>query len=83
MCDCVPLMRAGAGTHQICPLRTVERHFVPNVHYFSQIGQEAQMLSVLPKVEISGCWLYWQLLNRQLVNSSNFKGIQTLEREEC
>lgn len=80
MCDCVPLMSAGPGTHQICPLHTVERHFVPNVHYLRP-GQEAQMLSVLPKVEISGCWLYWQL-NRQLVNSSNFKGIYRHSREK-
>lgn len=48
MCDCVPLMRAGAGTHQICPMRMVERHFVPNVHYFSQIqagGPDAKCLA--------------------------------------
>ena len=47
MCDCVPLMKAGAGTHQICPLRTVERHFVPNVHFLSQIrgGGDAKCLA--------------------------------------
>ena len=48
VCDCVPLMRAGAGTHQICPLHTVERLFVPNMHYLSQIragGPDAKCLA--------------------------------------
>lgn len=41
-------MRAGTGTHQICPLRTVERHVVPNVRYPSQIrggGPDAKCLA--------------------------------------